>query len=102
VQLEICNNGIEALKRLLLEHFDLVITHIEAPILNGIALVAALRLSESSRDICSILLTSKPVKVLHSDVDPDFVIHKDKDFNDNLSAIMPDIIANLKNNNSDN
>ncbi len=90
-----CSNGYDALKLLLLEHFDLVITHNEARMLNGTALIAALRLSNAN-SVHSILLTSSPVKASCPGLNPDYIINKDRDLVKNLSAIIPKIIADIQ------
>lgn len=52
-------NGYDALLRAMNEPFDILITSLEVPVLNGRALIGALRLSSSpNRNISTILLTS--------------------------------------------
>lgn len=60
VQLTHVDNGMIALERLLHEHFDFVIVAREVPELNGIALLLALRASQTAnQQIPAILLSSK-------------------------------------------
>ena len=94
VQLETCDNGYTALQRLLLEPFDIVISHIEAPMLNGIALIAALRLSDPCRNITSILLTAKTQRPLNRDIDPDYIVLKNENFIDNFAKVIEDSVGN--------
>ena len=80
VEISLADSGYQALERLLQEEFDLLITGMAIGELNGKALIAAMRLSDSANaDIPVILLTS-------SDTSPDIVplsantvIHKGPD-----------------------
>ena len=80
VEISLADSGYQALERLLQEEFDLLITGMAIGELNGKALIAAIRLSDSANaDIPAILLTS-------SDTSPDIVplsantvIHKGPD-----------------------
>jgi len=59
VKLTVVNNGYEALERLLQEKFDFIITGKELPVLNGVALLSALRASETrNAKIKAVLVTS--------------------------------------------
>lgn len=91
-----CNDGHEALGRLLNEPFDLLVTDMETPTLNGLALVGALRLSSNrNKYIKSILLTSSvPIKLARF-VDPDYAIEKDSKFIDNLTELVGKLIREL-------
>lgn len=61
VQLRIADNGLSALERLLREPFDFIIVGRELRELNGIALIAALRASQTrNHTIPAILVTSRP------------------------------------------
>jgi len=86
-------DGHEALGRLLNEPFDIVITDMEAPLLNGMALIGALRLSANrNRKIQAILLTSTKVSQYNRTTDPDFVILKDANFAANLTRTIESLI----------
>ncbi len=80
-------DGYQALERALNEPFDLLITTNEIPVLRGVALIGALKLSESSsRHIKAILVTSNKevsVKVSRS-TDADYTIFKDSKLLQNL------------------
>lgn len=91
-----CSNGYDALKLLLLEHFDIVITNNEAPMLNGLALIAALRLSNANPGIQSILLTSTPAQAPCPELEPNYIINKDRDLVKNLSGIISKITADIQ------
>lgn len=87
VEFTIVSNGQLALQRALHEHFDLIITSAELPVLNGHALIAALRLSNSPcRHTSTLLLTSKHIDGYHRNTDPDFIIYKDQNLLRNYAA----------------
>lgn len=84
-----CNDGIEALQRLLHEKFDLLISSKELPELNGIALIAATRLSgKVNRSIKAALLTSDQKLNVPEYSDIDLIIKKDKDFISSLTEFV--------------
>lgn len=95
-QIETCNNGYDALQRLLLEHFDLLITSTEVTMLNGQALIAALKLSETGRHhIPAILLTSRPDYVQKRNTDPDYVVQKDACFIQSLGDTIESVATKI-------
>ena len=82
-------DGLLALRRLLNEPFDLLITTNENPVLNGIALIGAIRLSGSkNRNIKSILITADQKIATKSKraIDANFVILKDANLAQNLAT----------------
>jgi len=92
VKLAIAANGIEALQRLLTEKFDFLITGKELVSLNGIALISALRSSETKNaKIKTILMTSTSNIKLPYPGMVDYVIKKDsgmaKSFHNIVSAM---------------
>jgi len=92
VKLAIATNGIEALQRLLTEKFDFLITGKELVSLNGIALISALRSSETKNaKIKTILITSTSNIKLPYPGMVDYVIKKDsemaKSFHNIVSAM---------------
>jgi len=98
VRVEVVPNGYDALFRALNEPFSILITSGEAPVLNGVALIAAVRLSSlKSRKIRTILLTSSSDQVnkTHREVDADYVILKDKSCAEKLLAVVSKIITEL-------
>ena len=96
--IEFCQDGYEALKRLLLEQYDLLITNAEAPVLNGEALIAALQHSEDHKDhTVTILLTSKETsdQSKHCN-EPDFTVLKNNQFIENFSATVTKAIEAIE------
>lgn len=93
LSLSYSKDGHEALGRLLNEPFDILVTDMEIPTLNGLALVGALRLSNNrNKYIKAILLSSSvPVKLARF-IDPDFAIEKDAKFIDNLGEVVNKLI----------
>jgi len=81
-------DGQTALQRLLHEPFDLLITSAELPTLSGVALIAALRLSKSrAHNLPIILVTSKITGGNKRNIDPNFIIQKDKDLIENMNKV---------------
>ena len=90
----IAETGSEALQRCLHEHFDFIITPRENNDLNGLALIAAIKLNQQKTSgPKAVLITSKPPAEYCDAIKPDFVILKDKSFNENLGKT----IAAIKN-----
>ena len=89
VNLVIIENGLVALERLLHENFDYLITSKELPDLNGIALISALRASETKNaKIPCIVTTSKDKTPSLSHLDISNVIKKDKMLAKNLAEFV--------------
>lgn len=85
----IITSGITAFQRLLHEHFDLLITSRENPELSGTALIAALKLNKRRNvNIKTILITSNPQLDIPQSLQPDFIVLKDRNFNNELSNII--------------
>ena len=96
IKFSFCHNGYEALGRLLTESFDLLISDLEVPMLNGLALFGSLKLSNSkNKHITSLLLTSKPGSNCTRQTDPDYVIIKDKNFSQNLTEAIASAVKNI-------
>jgi len=99
VKITLCHNGYDALKILLIEHYDLLITNTEAPILNGIALITALKHAQDRKHMTlSMLLTSKETQSpnkRHSD--SDFTVLKNKQFIENFSLNAENAIETINN-----
>lgn len=93
IKFSFANDGYNALGRLLSENFDVVISDYETPMLNGLSLFGAIRLSDSrNKRIKTILMSSKIHPSLTRNTDPDFVVKKDKDFTDNLTKAIMNVI----------
>jgi len=90
VRTVVMTDGYSALMRVLTEPFDLLVTTNEVPLLNGVALIGALKLSDSNnRNIKTILITSNNNLTAHLNrgVDTDYVILKDARLAINLARI---------------
>lgn len=82
-------DGYTALMRVLTEPFDLLITTNEIPVLNGIAIIGALKLSASkNRNIQTILVTSNTnlAKSQSLATDADYTVIKDAKLAQNLTG----------------
>lgn len=74
----VADSGYAALGLLLHGHYDLLITGNETPLLNGLALVTAIRLNQGmNHDICAILLTSSASLQIPREAQPLIVINRD-------------------------
>jgi len=91
-RLEVAKDGYLALGRILSEPFDLVITGLETPRMNGMALIsAAQRLGGKSKNTTCILITASQLK---QDEDlPDFVLQKDAMFRESFNKIVQRLIS---------
>jgi HPt (histidine-containing phosphotransfer) domain-containing protein len=92
----VVDDGYLALMRILTEPFDLLISANEIPILNGAALIGALRLSHSKNQaIKTVLITSNAKIVQHRkrNTDADYIIPKDAHIAKNLEATVKTIIG---------
>jgi len=89
VNLVIIENGLVALERLLHEKFDFLITSKELPDLNGIALISALRASETKNaKIPCIVTTSKDNASSLAHLNISNIIKKDKMLAKNLTEFV--------------
>ncbi len=96
VQLTIEEDGLLALQRLLNKRFACVITANETKTLNGIAMISAIRNSESrNKNIKTILLTSREDLRDGKHLQVDYVINRNASLSDNLVHAFNDILANL-------
>lgn len=83
----VMSDGLNALMRLLTEPFDLLITTNEIPILSGVAMIGALKLSRGKNSqLKSILITSNKemAKHLKRTTDADYIIVKNAQLAQNL------------------
>ena len=92
------NDGYSALLRVLTESFDILITALELPVLNGRALIGALRLSSShNQQIKTILVSSN--QVVQSQVkratDANHVVMKDAKIAQNVRDLVARIVDEL-------
>lgn len=87
------NDGLQGLGRLLTEPFDLLITSQEVKTLNGVALIAALRLSNRpGQAIKAILLTSQPGRI-DTPILPDRIVRKDLHVGENLALAAAEVLG---------
>lgn len=90
----VLDSGYQALELLLHQKYQLLITGLEVKLLNGLALVAAVRMSaRGNQDIQSILLTSSKLPPLKRNVDPNFIVARDSQFSENLTRAIESCIA---------
>ena len=91
------NNGLKALELLLHKKYDIIITGMEVDELNGAALVAAMRLSKTvNRDTKSILLTTKKFHNPKRNIDPDKIIMRSTDINQQLKDVVLELLKPIK------
>ncbi len=87
------HDGLHGLTLALTEPFDLLISNYEVPVLNGKALIAAIKLSglRYTRQLPCILITSNPTLICatHQSIDPDLTILK----NDQLIPALDKAIS---------
>ena len=93
----IIDSGYQALELLLQQKYQLLIIGMEVKLLNGLALVAAVRMSaRSNQDIQSILLTSSKLPPLKRTIDPNFIVARDSNFSANLARAIETCIGTLQ------
>lgn len=96
VQLSLMDNGLAALERLLHKRFDFLITGKALETLNGVALISALRASESiNKNIKIIMLTATSKSDLAAGGRPDYLIHRDADLPENLNQTVQLLLKEL-------
>jgi len=87
IQLVVEDDGLKALQQLLSAPFDCVISANEVKTLNGVALMSALRASDSrNKNIPAILLTSREQLQLRNDLPFNYVVSRNAHFSDELVA----------------
>jgi CheY-like chemotaxis protein len=97
VQVTVIDNGYQALEYLLQQKYHLLITGLEVKILNGLALVAAVRMSaRGNQDMQAILLSSSKQPPFKRNVDPNYIVPRDSKFAENLGSAIDNCIAALR------
>ncbi|MDH4274554.1 MAG: Hpt domain-containing protein [Gammaproteobacteria bacterium] len=99
IESELSDNSYSALLQLLTSSYDILITDAEMPLLTGSALIAAVRLSERrNKTIHTVLITSSNALQQRSnrEIDPDYVLHKDKDLAFHLEQTLQSILNKAK------
>lgn len=93
VYITIADNGFDALNRLLHEKFDFIAIGNELKLLNGMAVIAALRASDCVNHAIPILMvTTKTQLKSPTQVVPDYVVPKDQQISKNLIKAVQHII----------
>ena len=93
VDLSYADSGMEALERLLNEEFDLLITGMAIGNLNGKALIAALKLSDSNNaKMPTILLTTSDISRPEAHLEADRIVVKGPDMPKNLAAVKRELL----------
>ncbi len=97
IQLTIEEDGLLALQRLLSKRFACVISANETKILNGVAVISAIRASESrNKHIKTILLTSREDLRDGKHLQLDYVVNRNSSLSDQLVHAVKDILAGLQ------
>jgi len=93
VQLSLLDNGLKALEHLLLEKFDFLILGKELKLLNGAALISALRASDSiNSNIATIMVTTDDKKNIPDYQRPDYLIKRDTQLTSSLLKTVQSVI----------
>lgn len=88
------SDGLQALERLLCDRFDLLLAAVELNSLNGIALLAALRLSNAAnRNINAVLLTSRAGLQVPRVLQPVSIVAKGADLAEALESEVKRLLA---------
>lgn len=96
VQLTIEEDGLLALQRMLQQRFAFIISAYETRALNGVAVIKAIRASESvNKHIKTVLITSR--QDLRDDPcsELDYVLNRNADLGDNLKSAVKNILSEL-------
>lgn len=94
VQTIIVSDGLQALERLLQERFDFVIMGNALKTLNGVALISALKASESiNSGIHTIMITSTTNIRFPTGVEPDYLIHRTSELAKKLAVVVGELVS---------
>lgn len=94
-EVTLCFDGKTAASRALEEHFDLVVTDIVMPEMDGIELARVLRNQSETKNIPIIALSTKSEEVLNAETRRQFAAYLVKPFGlDELPRIVHEIFAN--------
>jgi HPt (histidine-containing phosphotransfer) domain-containing protein len=97
VQLSLVDNGLSALERLLQTRFDFLVTGKELKVLNGVALISALRVPESvNKSIKTVMLTSTYGTNLPIGGKPDYLLTKDSSLPEKLKETVSQLLREVK------
>lgn len=93
IDFTVVSDGLQALDKLLLNKYDLLITSLESLRLNGVALVAALRLVHSfNRKINAILITSRDENQISNKDDFNAILHRKSVKDGGLKSIAESLL----------
>jgi HPt (histidine-containing phosphotransfer) domain-containing protein len=96
INLSYMNDGYQALGRLLVNKFDILISGMELETMNGVGLIAAVKSSKSvNKNIPSILITSGDYDRTGRKTDPEYVIKKDVKLPETIKVAIKEIIRKL-------
>ena len=96
ITIESHDNGLDALELLLHKKYDLLITGMEISSLNGEALIAAVRLSNSiNKNIKTILLTTQNTDTCNRLIDPNSVILRSAQFGTELNNAANQLLKEI-------
>ncbi len=96
IEFVVVEDGFEALGRLLHEKFDLLMTGREVGALNGLALISALRTSDSiNKNIKTVLISATTSLDTMPGCEPDQLIIKDTHLSQNLTKAIESLFRNL-------
>ncbi len=98
VHVTVVDDGLQALEWLLGQRYHLLITALDVGMLNGLALIAAVRANKRlNHDIQAILVSSSPsLPNFKRDIDPNFTIARDGKFAESLSQAVAACLANVQ------
>lgn len=98
VELTIEEDGIQALQRLLSKRFACVIAANEVNTLNGIAVISAIRASDSrNKHIKTVLLTSRDkLRDGKQQLQLDYIVKRNSSLGENLHHAVKDILVDLR------
>lgn len=96
IHFSVATDGLTALERLLSEPFDILITGMQIPRLNGAALISAVRMSAGlNSHIKSLLISSSTLPNLTKNIEPDRIMPRDANFMEQLIVNVDELIAQL-------
>lgn len=97
IQFSVMEDGLAALDRLLHEPFDLLITGMEIPNLNGTALIAAVRLARGINSrIKTILVSSRETPALPEPLRPDRIVRRDARFLERMRETVQELVEEIQ------
>lgn len=97
IHFTLVQDGVTALDRLMHEPFDILLTGMEIPRLNGAALISALRLSKGlNSHIKTVLVTAGDIPELPPLIRPDRILHRDASYMQKLMETTQEFVDQLR------